>query len=141
MSATPNNTGAAWSKPLSQSAVSGTDRGNDGGQNALQALLAFACIHAQATRRRRLDSAESSRAQVPEDYKEEQFALDEVLQLVAARAVSITGADGVAIALALAHDDAIVCRASFGRIAPDPGMKLDPAAGFARRTRAASGRR
>ena len=128
MSATPNNTGAAWSKPLSQSAVSGTDRGNDGGQNALQALLAFACIHAQATRRRRLDSAESPRAQLPEDYKEEQFALDEVLQLVAARAVSITGADGVAIALA--HQDAIVCRASFGRIAPDPGMKLDPEAGF-----------
>ena len=62
------------------------------------------------------------------DYKEEQFALDEVLQLVAARAVSITGADGVAIALA--HDDAIVCRASFGRIAPDPGVKLDPEAGF-----------
>jgi N-acetylmuramoyl-L-alanine amidase/putative methionine-R-sulfoxide reductase with GAF domain len=128
MSATPNNTGAAWSKPLSQSAVSGTDRGNDGGQNALQALLAFACIHAQATRRRQLDSAESPRAQLPEDYKEEQFALDEVLQLVAARAVSITGADGVAIALA--HDDAIVCRASFGRIAPDPGVKLDPEAGF-----------
>jgi N-acetylmuramoyl-L-alanine amidase/putative methionine-R-sulfoxide reductase with GAF domain len=94
----------------------------------LQALLAFACIHEQAARRRRAQSGQSSIAHVSEDSKEEQFALDEVLQLVSERAVAITGADGVAIALA--EENAIVCRASHGRISPDPGIKLDPTAGF-----------
>jgi len=59
---------------------------------------------------------------------EEEFRLDEVLQLVAARAISITGADGVAIGIA--EENAIVCRASAGSIAPDPGIKLDPNSGF-----------
>ena len=58
----------------------------------------------------------------------EHFVLDEVLQLVAERALSITGADGVAIALAEA--DAIVCRGSAGTIAPDQGARLDPYSGF-----------
>jgi N-acetylmuramoyl-L-alanine amidase len=58
----------------------------------------------------------------------EQFVLDEVLQLVAERALTITGADGVAIALA--EGNAIVCRASAGWIAPDAGARLDPNSGF-----------
>src|SRR5437667_4922590 len=126
MSATPNHAGAGWAGPLAGVSdlrahvpdESGT------GRDALQALLAFACIHEQAARHRQLrdsgDSAATSTA--------EQFGLDEVLRLVAARARSITGADGVAIALA--EENAIVCRASVGSIAPDPGVRLDPNSGF-----------
>jgi N-acetylmuramoyl-L-alanine amidase len=58
----------------------------------------------------------------------EQFVLDEVLHLVAERALTLTGADGVAIALA--EGNAIVCRASAGRIAPEAGARLDPNSGF-----------
>jgi N-acetylmuramoyl-L-alanine amidase len=86
-------------------------------------LLAFACIHEQAVRRRRED-AETQRQPAFDEY----FGLDEVLRLVAARAAAITGADGVAVALA--KEDAIICRASFGKIAPDPGVRLDPHSGF-----------
>ena len=95
-----------------------------GGRDALQALLAFSSVHQQASRRRKLNDA----GDTVSDSQQEQFGLDEVLQLVAARAVSITGADGVAIAMA--EGDAIVCRASHGRIAPDPGVRLDPKSGF-----------
>ena len=100
---------------------------DDGGRNALQALLAFACIHQQATQLQSQSSGKGPRsiaAKLPPD----EFALDEVLELVAQRAVSITGAEGVAVALA--EDDAIVCRASAGEIAPPPGAKLDPNSGF-----------
>src|SRR5262249_31424705 len=55
-------------------------------------------------------------------------ALDEVLQLVADRAYSITGASGVAIALA--EDNAVICRASTGEVAPDRGARIDPNSGF-----------
>jgi N-acetylmuramoyl-L-alanine amidase/putative methionine-R-sulfoxide reductase with GAF domain len=65
----------------------------------------------------------------PDDVWEiEQFVLDEVLQLVAERALAITGADGVAIALAEGNE--IVCRASAGGISPDAGARLDPSSGF-----------
>jgi N-acetylmuramoyl-L-alanine amidase len=126
MSATPNNAAPGWDKarPLHPAAVKDTREGD--GHNALQGLLAFACIHQQAARRKR-------EAQGPTDSplrfsREEELALDEILQLVAVRAIAITGADGVAIALA--KDRAIVCRASAGKIAPDPGIKLDPSSGF-----------
>jgi N-acetylmuramoyl-L-alanine amidase/putative methionine-R-sulfoxide reductase with GAF domain len=100
---------------------------HDAGRNALQALLAFACIHEQAARRRALKDSPVPAETLPPS-NEEEFALDEVLQLVAARAISMTGADGVAVGLA--EENAIVCRASAGSIAPDPGIKLDPNAGF-----------
>src|SRR5215831_465110 len=126
MSATPNNAAPGWdnARPLQPAAVKDTGEGD--GHNALQGLLAFACIHQQAARRKR-------EAQGPTDSplrlsREEELALDEILQLVAVRAIAITGADGVAIALA--KDRAIVCRASAGKIAPDPGVKLDPNSGF-----------
>lgn len=141
MSATPNHAGAGWGGPPVEVSPGGLGRTDDrvdgpaydGGRDALQALLAFACIHEQAARRRALkDSAPSLQTspalQTSQSSKEPEFALDEVLQLVAARAISITGADGVAIALA--EEKAIVCRASAGRIAPDPGIKLDPNSGF-----------
>src|SRR5207237_1844224 len=78
--------------------------------------------HEQAARRKGKDSSKTLIT------KEEEFALDEVLRLVAARAISITGADGVAIAIA--EENAIVGRASVGRIAPPPGVRLDPNSGF-----------
>ena len=61
-------------------------------------------------------------------WEYEQFVFDEVLQLVAERAQAITGADGIAIALA--EGDEIICRASAGTMAPDRGVRLDSKAGF-----------
>jgi N-acetylmuramoyl-L-alanine amidase len=96
------------------------------GHEALQALLAFSCLHEQLRQRRALE-----KSGVPLDadvWQLEQFVLDEVLQLVAERALTLTGADGIAIAMA--EDNAIVCRASAGTIAPEPGARLDPKSGF-----------
>src|SRR5271169_4635944 len=72
-------------------------------RDALQALLAFSALHQQVRRRKALAARQRSfDAGAPEaEFEEgEQFILDEVLQLVAERAVAITGADGMAIALA-----------------------------------------
>jgi N-acetylmuramoyl-L-alanine amidase/putative methionine-R-sulfoxide reductase with GAF domain len=117
MSATPNNAGAAWGAPPFNGPPD-TGLGESSGHDALQALLAFASIQQQASKRK-------SQGLI---RKEDELALDEVLRLVAARALSITGADGVAIALA--QENAIVCRASLGSIAPPPGVRLDPSSGF-----------
>ena len=117
MSTTLNNVGRGWIVPPFQAPLPGVSARDDQ-RNALQALLAFACIHEQAARRDHLESADP----------QEEFALEEILELVAQRALSITAADGLAIALA--GEDAVVCRVSAGRIAPDPGVKLDPASGF-----------
>jgi N-acetylmuramoyl-L-alanine amidase/putative methionine-R-sulfoxide reductase with GAF domain len=94
------------------------------GHEALQALLAFSSLHEQIRKRK----SRNDRTSADDVWELEQFVLDEVLQLVAERALTITGADGVAIALA--QDNAIVCRASAGTIAPDAGMRLDPNSGF-----------
>ncbi|HEX7894157.1 MAG TPA: N-acetylmuramoyl-L-alanine amidase, partial [Terriglobales bacterium] len=125
MSATPNNIGAGWTVASAKTSRGSGEPGT-GSQNALQALLAFACIHEQAEKRRHTILSASSLS--PARLKEEQFALDEVLQLVAERALAITGADGIAIALA--DENAIVCRAASGKICPDVGIRLDPNAGF-----------
>jgi len=98
-------------------------------REALQALLAFSTLHEQIRRRR----AEEARAyaaghRADDGWEYEQFVLDEVLQLVAERAQTITGADGIAIALA--EGDEIICRASAGTMAPDRGIRLDSKAGF-----------
>src|SRR5579863_1295034 len=86
------------------------------GREALQALLAFSSLHQQILGRRKNGPQEMAAG--PEEVnKVEQLVLDEVLQLVAERALAITGADGIAIALA--EENAIVCRAAAGRIAPD----------------------
>ena len=96
------------------------------GHEALQALLAFSALHEQIRSRRAKQTRDSANSD--DDCQLEQFVLDEVLQLVAERALAVTGADGVAVALA--QDDAIVCRASAGGIVPDPGVRLDPKSGF-----------
>jgi N-acetylmuramoyl-L-alanine amidase len=98
------------------------------GHEALQALLAFSALHQQIRNRRARQSLAGQRSSTPDDWRLEQFVLDEVLQLVAERALAITGADGVAIALA--EGNAIVCRVSAGSIAPDAGVRLDPSSGF-----------
>jgi N-acetylmuramoyl-L-alanine amidase/putative methionine-R-sulfoxide reductase with GAF domain len=100
------------------------------GREALQALLAFSTLHEQI-RRKRAEQARRYAAGLStadDAWEFEQFVLDEVLQLVAERAQAITGADGIAIALA--EGDEIICRASVGTMAPDRGVRLDAKAGF-----------
>src|SRR5213082_996539 len=97
------------------------------GHEALQALLAFSSLHEQIRQRKAREKRHDRQAS--EDVWElEQFVLDEVLQLVAERALTLTGADGIAIAMA--EENAIVCRASAGTIAPEFGARLDPTSGF-----------
>ncbi len=100
-------------------------------RDALQALLAFSALHDQLRRRKALaarQAAFDSEAPAPEFEPSEQFVLDEVLQLVAERAVAITGADGLAIALA--ENDEIVLRAAAGMIRPDIGARIDRDSAF-----------
>ena len=99
-------------------------------REALQTLLAFSTLHEQI-RRRRAEEARRYAAGVGaahNPWEFEQFVLDEVLKLVAERALTITGAHGIAIALA--EGDEIICRASAGTMAPDRGVRLDAKAGF-----------
>src|SRR5216683_5763919 len=101
------------------------------GRDALQALLAFSALHEQVRRRRALAARQAgfdTISPTAEFEAGEQFVLDEVLQLVAERAVAITGADGLAIALA--ENDEIVLRASAGIIKPDVGARLDRDSAF-----------
>jgi N-acetylmuramoyl-L-alanine amidase len=101
------------------------------GRDALQALLAFSALHEQVRRRRALASRRAgfdTISTAAEFEAGEQFVLDEVLQLVAERAVAITGADGLAIALA--ENNEIVLRASAGIIKPDVGARLDRDSAF-----------
>ena len=124
MSATPHNAGSEWASAALLPHMTETPHPARAGQDALQVLLAFACIHEQTAHRRRLRASGISSESSGDEY----FGLDEVLHLVAQRAISITGAGGVAIALA--KNNAIVCRTSAGAIAPDPGIRLDPNSGF-----------
>jgi len=91
---------------------------------ALQALLAFSALHQQIRQRR----AHENQNAPADAWQLEHFVLDEVLQLVAERALAITGADGIAIALA--EGDAIICRALAGKTTPGAGVRLDPNSGF-----------
>jgi len=95
-------------------------------RNRLQVLLAFLALHEQVRRRKTLEARRTGEdGAVPEAEIEEgeQFTLDEVLQLVADRAVAITGADGLAIALA--ENNEIVLRAAAGTVRPDLGACID----------------
>jgi N-acetylmuramoyl-L-alanine amidase/putative methionine-R-sulfoxide reductase with GAF domain len=100
-------------------------------RDALQALLAFSALHEQVRRRKALAARHNGIDYVPppQEFEEgEQFVLDEVLQLVAERAVAITGADGLAIALA--ENDEIVLRAAAGAVRPDIGARIDRDSAF-----------
>src|SRR5580698_2018762 len=100
-------------------------------RNTLQALLAFLALHELVRRRRTLETcrtAEDGTVPEPELEEEEPFTLDEVLQLVADRAVAITGADGLAIALA--ENNEIALRAAAGTVRPDWGARIDRDSAF-----------
>ncbi len=132
MSASLNNAGLELLKdetaPVPALAPRNPSPTDSMGHEALQALLAFAALHEQVRTRRTQQVRDGGRSSAEDDWQVEHFLLDEVLQLVAERALAITGADGMAIAWA--EGDAIVCRASAGSIAPDAGIRLDPNSGF-----------
>jgi N-acetylmuramoyl-L-alanine amidase/putative methionine-R-sulfoxide reductase with GAF domain len=122
--------------PRMQSTVHPTGSASDNfdhgpsGRDALQALLAFSALHDHVRRRRALAARHGGFETIAlaEFEAGEQFVLDEVLQLVAERAIAITGADGLAIALAENND--IVLRASAGGIKPDVGARIDRDSAF-----------
>jgi N-acetylmuramoyl-L-alanine amidase/putative methionine-R-sulfoxide reductase with GAF domain len=100
-------------------------------KDALQALLAFSALHEQLRRRKAFAAqhqAFDAGAPKTEFEAGEQFVLDDILQLVAERAVAITGADGLAIALA--ENSEIVLRAATGEICPDVGARIDRESAF-----------
>ena len=100
-------------------------------RNPLQALLAFLALHEQMRRRKTLGTrrtGDDGFVPEPEFEDREQFTLEEVLQLVADRAIAITGADGVAIALA--ENSEIVLRAAAGTVRPDLGASIDRDSAF-----------
>ena len=104
-------------RPDTENPVDSIDR------SALQELLAFSALHRQIqTFRLRHPRSADGLGQEASDQPHE-FGLDAVLQLVVQRALTITGADGIAIALA--KENTIVCRASAGNIAPDHGISVD----------------
>jgi N-acetylmuramoyl-L-alanine amidase/putative methionine-R-sulfoxide reductase with GAF domain len=101
------------------------------GRDALQALLAFSTMHQQVRQRRALALRHRGFETKASDHDfdaPEQFVLDEVLQLVAERAIAITGADGLGIALA--ENNEIVLRASAGVIKPDVGARIQRDSAF-----------
>src|SRR5580692_11111672 len=101
------------------------------GGDALQALLAFSALHQQVRHRRALASRLKGFETIapPAEFEaSEQFVLDDVLKLVAERAIAITGADGLGIALA--ENNEIVLRASAGAIKPDVGQRIQRDSAF-----------
>lgn len=99
------------------------------GRDALQALLAFSALHQQVRRRRALARQFNGFETIAREFESgEQFVLDEVLQLVAERAIAITGADGLGIALA--ENNEVVLRASAGAIKPDVGARIQRDSAF-----------
>lgn len=106
----------------------GASRREPSQYDALQELLAFATLSQQVHSRAVFINRQGSAAAHVREFEAEQFSLDEVLRLVTEYAVMITGADGVAIALA--EDDEIVLRASAGTITPDLGARIDRDSAF-----------
>jgi len=97
-------------------------------QEALRALLAFSSLHEQIRSRREA----SGRASERDLFETERFILDEILQLICARAQAITRADGMVVALAqksaaersAAQRSAMVCRATAGALGIERGVHL-----------------
>ncbi len=86
---------------------------------ALQTLLTFSSLHEELQHTRK----ELARSGVSAEHIRAQ-----VLQTIAERALAISGASGVAIALAEGRD--IVCRGTAGDTAPPLGLKLDLRSGL-----------
>jgi N-acetylmuramoyl-L-alanine amidase/putative methionine-R-sulfoxide reductase with GAF domain len=129
MSASPKATldGDASVVTLNSSSLHAAPPATSSGE-ALQALLAFSALHQQIRQRHVHENNADAGSSSTDRWQLEHFVLDEVLQLVAERALAITGADGAAIALA--EGDAIICRAVAGKVTPDAGVRLDPNSGF-----------
>jgi len=94
--------------------------------NALHGLLAFSALMERMHRRNQSGNRlDSSGGILPASELEDEsgFPIDEVLQLVVERAIGITGADGLAIALA--ENDELVLRIAAGSILPDTSARID----------------
>src|SRR5437588_150205 len=120
MSANPTNAGLDLADEMIAShgpmpLVNATPPPGAATHEAFQSLLAFSALQQQV--REKHAREESNSAPSDEFQAMQQFVLDEVLQIVAERALTIIGCDGIAIALA--EGEQIVCRASAGSIAPD----------------------
>src|SRR5271165_6776072 len=129
--ASPLNAGDFPAWPGNTSGESPQDFSPPSHLDALQALIAFSALHEQVRRRKTLAAQYAGfdqAASTSEFEPHELFVLDEVLQLVAERAVAITGADGLAIALA--ENNEIVLRAAAGMIRPDVGARIDRDSAF-----------
>src|SRR6476646_9072436 len=97
-------------------------------REALPSLLAYSTLQSQVSQHNEATSILASDPALQPSPTTLQMLQDEVLDLVARRALGMTGADGIAIALA--DGDQIVCRASAGTVVPDAGARLDPNSGF-----------
>src|SRR5450631_1169379 len=86
-------------------------------QEALRALLAFSDLHEQIRNRRLAGHAADN-----DLFETERFILDEVLQLICARAQALTQADGIVVALA--EGSGMACRAAAGPLAVGRGLYL-----------------
>src|ERR1700677_411464 len=131
LSASAPANGESYGIDARLSAFDEAQRLRPSGSDALQALLAVAALHQQVRQRRALASRHNGFdviAQSGEFEPAEHFVLDEVLQSVAERAISITGADGLGIALA--ENNEIVLRASAGAIKPDVGARIQRDSAF-----------
>jgi N-acetylmuramoyl-L-alanine amidase/putative methionine-R-sulfoxide reductase with GAF domain len=125
----PHETGTLL--PSTKSSATLLNHSQPAGRDALQALLAFSALHQQVRQRRALavrNQGFEALARGHEFEPGEQFVLDEILQLVAERAIAITGADGLGIALA--ENNEIVLRASAGTIKPDVGARIQRDSAF-----------
>jgi N-acetylmuramoyl-L-alanine amidase len=110
---------------ISNSSISNLPRPD---HHDLETLLALSSLHEQIRERRDQELSKGARLTSVDGWELKQFVHDEVLQLVADRALMVTGADGVAVALV--EGTGIVCRASAGKITPERGARLDPHSGF-----------
>jgi N-acetylmuramoyl-L-alanine amidase len=88
-------------------------------QEALRALLAFSDLHERIRNRRAEGKASASDLDL---FQTERFVLDEVLQLICDRALAITQADAVLIAMGEGSE--LVCRVSAGPLAVQRGLQL-----------------
>ncbi len=97
--------------------------------NILQGLLAFSALREQV--RQTLEMREDDDDRILSDKEPEKldpFTLEEVLQVVADRAIAITGADGLAVALA--ENNEVVLLAAAGTVRPDLGAPIDRDSAF-----------
>jgi hypothetical protein len=88
-------------------------------QEALPALLAFSDLHERIRNRRAEGKVSASDLDL---FQTERFVLDEVLQLICDRALALTQADAVLIAMGEGSE--LVCRVSAGPMAVQRGLHL-----------------